>query len=326
MKKLRAHQRQDLRIGGKYQLQRRIGGGGFGTVYIGNTYAKWLKRVNETHHFRGTKIDTGEEVAIKLEHVSIDPSFLELEVDIYRSLSGGAGIPRVYDYLFECEYNAMVFDLLGPSLEDLFNFCGRQFSLKTVLMLADQLLHRLEHIHSKDVIHRDIKPENFLMGTGKYGNQVYVTDLGLATERRNVQTEADPTRAPKRHLIGTARFASINGHLGILQHRCDDLESLGYIFLYFLRGSLPWQGLKASDQTQKDELILEMKKTIGTEDLCGDLPKEFRTYFDYIRSLNFDKTPAYTYLRKIFRNLFARNRFDHDHVFDWTILKYLMVT
>ena len=109
----------------------------------------------------------------------------------------------------------MVFDLLGSSLEDLFNYCRRQFSLKTVLMLADQLLRRLEYIHSKKVIHRDVKPENFLMGMGRCGNQVYVTDMGLATERREFQIKTDPAGASKRHLIGTARFASINGHLGI---------------------------------------------------------------------------------------------------------------
>ncbi|MCJ1427636.1 serine/threonine protein kinase [Sticta canariensis] len=298
----------DIRIAGKYQLQRRIGGGGFGDVYI------------------GTKIDTGEDVAIKLEHVYKDQPFLEAEVDVYRSLAGGIGIPRVHEFLFECEYNVMVFDLLGPSLEDLFNFCSRRFSLKTVLMLADQLLHRLEFIHSKDVIHRDVKPENFLMGTGRYGNRVYITDLGLATERREIQIKADPAGAAKRHLIGTARFASINGHLGILQDRCDDLESLGYMLLYFLRGSLPWQGLTAKDHAQKDELILEKKKTISTKDLCRDLPREFLTYFDHIRSLEFDERPVYAYLRKIFRNLFTREGFERDYVFDWTILKYLMDT
>ncbi|KAL9628716.1 MAG: hypothetical protein Q9204_005714 [Flavoplaca sp. TL-2023a] len=271
----------------------------------------------------GTKIDTGQDVAIKLEHVYTDQPFLEAEVDVYRSLAGGVGIPRVHEFLFECEYSVMVFDLLGPSLEDLFNYCRRQFSLKTVLMLADQLLRRLEYIHSKNVIHRDVKPENFLMGLGRCGNQVYVTDMGLATERHHFQTRTDSAGVSNRHLVGTARFASINGHLGILQHRCDDLESLGYMFLYFLRGSLPWQCLKAGDQTQKDELILEKKRTINIEDLCRNLPKEFETYFQYIHSLDFDEAPSYSYLRKIFRNLFVRESFDCDYVFDWTILEYL---
>lgn len=108
----------------------------------------------------------------------------------------------------------MVLVLLGPSLEDLFNYCGRKFSLKTVLMLADQPLYRLEYIHSKSVIHRDIKPENFLLGVGKHGNQVYVTDLGLATERLDAQVKANTSHTRNAHLIGTARYASVNGHLG----------------------------------------------------------------------------------------------------------------
>ena len=147
--------------------------------------------------------------------MSIDPSLLEREADVYRSLSGGVGIPRVHAFETECEYNAMVFDLLGPSLEDLFNFCGRKFSLKTVLMLADQLICRLKYIHSKRVIHRDVKPENFLMGVEKHGNQVYVTDLGLATERRTAQVKANIARAQNAHFVGTPRFASVNGHLGV---------------------------------------------------------------------------------------------------------------
>lgn len=169
----------------------------------------------KAHVAQGTDVDTGDEVAIKLEHVSIDPSILEREVDIYRDLAGGAGIPRVYAYKTECEYNAMVFDLLGPSLEDLFNFCSRKFSLKTVLMLADQLICRLEYIHAKGVIHRDVKPENCLMGVGKQGNVVYVTDLGLAIEHCTAQVRNPTGRPSSAKLVGTARFASIYGHLGV---------------------------------------------------------------------------------------------------------------
>ena len=107
------------------------------------------------------------------------------------------------------------------------------------------------------------------------------------------------------------------------QHYCDDLKSLGYILLYFLRGSLPWQGLTTTDQMQKKELILKEKRRINTEDLCEDLPQEFAVYFDYIRSPKFDEKPKYFYLRKIFRDLFVREGFDYDHVYDWTILEYL---
>jgi casein kinase I family protein HRR25 len=177
----------------------------------------------EAHHTQGIDIDISEDVAVKLEHVSIDPSLLEGEADIYRFLFGGVGISRVHAYETKCEYNVMVFDLLGPSLQDLFNFCGRKLSLKTVLMLVDQLLYRLEYIHSKSVIHRDIKPKNFLMGVEKHGNQVYVTDLGLATERRDAQVKANIGRAQNPRLIGTARFASINGHLGV--GKCDIFDS-----------------------------------------------------------------------------------------------------
>ena len=233
----------------------------------------------------------------------------------------------------------MVFDLLGPSLEDLFQFCGRKFSLKTVLMLADQLLDRLEFIHSRDIIHRDIKPANCLMGMGKQGNIVYITDLGIATERRSTQGRLNPSLRPG--LVGTARFASVNGHLGVgkcsilgpgplkvltyirAQHPCDDLESLGYMLLYFLNSSLPWQGLKAKNHEEREQLILKKKQTRKVKDLCKGLPKEFAAYFNHIRSLGFDDTPNYAHLRQSFRNLHLREGHAYDNVYDWTVLKYM---
>ena len=139
-----------------------------------------------TYYTKGLDDDTGDEIAIKLEHDSMDLSALQNEIYSYKILAGGAGIPRVHWDGQEGEYNVMVFDLLGPSLEDLFDFCGRKFSLKTVLMVANQLIYRLNHIHSKHIIHRDIKPDNILMGVGRRGNHVYIVDMGNAMKYKSV--------------------------------------------------------------------------------------------------------------------------------------------
>lgn len=222
----------------------------------------------------------------------------------------------------EGDYNVMVMDLLGPSLEDLFNFCGRKFMLKTVLMLADQLLSRIEYVHLRSFIHRDIKPDNFLMGLGKRANQVNVIDFGLAKKYRDPKTHIHIPYRENKNLTGTARYASINTHLGIEQSRRDDLESLGYVLMYFLRGSLPWQGMRAATKKQKYEKISEKKMSTPIEVLCKGFPQEFVTYFQVCRSLRFDDKPDYSYLRKLFRDLFIKEGYQYDYVFDWTILKY----
>ena len=138
----------------------------------------------------------------------------------------------------------MVMDLLGPSLEDLFNFCNRRFTMKTVLMLADQMISRVEYVHNKSFIHRDIKPDNFLMGIGRHCNKLFIIDFGLAKKYRDIRTRQHIGYREDKNLTGTARYASVNAHLGIEQSRRDDMESLGYVMMYFNRTSLPWQGLK----------------------------------------------------------------------------------
>lgn len=121
------------------------GSGSFGDIYLGMSML------------------CGEEVAIKMENAQARHPQLLYEYKLYRVLSGGIGIPRIRYYGTEKNYNTLVMDLLGPSLEDLFNFCSRHFTIKTVLMLVDQMIGRLEFIHIKCFIHRDIKPDNFLM-------------------------------------------------------------------------------------------------------------------------------------------------------------------
>nr|CAB3487636.1 unnamed protein product [Digitaria exilis] len=216
-------------VGGKFKLGKKIGSGSFGELYL------------------AVNVQNGEEVAVKLESVKSRHPQLHYESKLYMLLQGGTGIPHLKWFGVEGEYNVMVIDLLGPSLEDLFNYCSRKFSLKTVLMLADQMVE---------------------------------------------------------------------------QSRRDDLESLGYVLMYFLRGSLPWQGLKAGTKKQKYDRISEKKMLTPVEVLCKSYPSEFTAYFHYCRSLRFEDKPDYSYLKRLFRDLFIREGYQLDYVFDWTIMKY----
>ncbi|KAH8278467.1 hypothetical protein KR018_003843, partial [Drosophila ironensis] len=288
----------DVIVAGKYRLLNRIGHGSFGELY------------------RAVNLKYGDEVAVKLEKSAVRRPLLPNEARIYSLLEGAVGFPRVRYFGTEGVHNALVIDLLGPTLEDLFNFCSRSFTMKTTLMLADQILDRVEYIHEKQYLHRDIKPENLLMGLGRDHTQVFMIDFGLAKQYYSLRRGHHIRYVENQELVGTARYASIHAHFAE-QSRRDDLESVGYLLLYFLRGQLPWQGIQAASIKQKFEKIAESKSSLPLGSLCTGLPLEFFLYLRHCRNLRFTERPDYGYLRYIFRVLFRKLGLSYDLVFDW---------
>lgn len=272
----------ELRVGNKYRLGRKIGSGSFGDIYLGKLDHFFLWSVeNFKNPLSGTNITTGEEVAIKLECIKTRHPQLHIESKFYKMMQGGGemrwedfgsaffhpfvfpvGIPMIKWCGSEGDYNVMVMELLGPSLEDLFNFCSRRFSLKTVLLLADQLvkhsifchacfdscdriqISRIDFIHSRNFIHRDIKPDNFLMGLGKKGNLVYIIDFGLAKKYRDGRTHQHILYRENKNLTGTARYASISTHLGIGEYK----QPWHWMSL-FITYLVAWMQSKAEEMT-----------------------------------------------------------------------------
>ena len=291
----------DRIVGERFRLRRRIGAGSFGEIYSAEN------------------IQSHRRVAVKLESTRTPVPQLSYESRIYAILAGGTGIPRFYWYGTEEFQNAMVIELLDKSLEDLLELCGRKLSLKTVLMIVDQTLSCLEYIHSKNLIHRDIKPDNFVMGLGNNASQVFIIDFGLAKRYRDPNTHEHCRFMQGKPLTGTARYASVRAMEGCEQSRRDDLESLGYVWMYLLRGDLPWMGLNIRDSTQKCARIAEVKKNTTFEQLCSGFPDEFVRYLYAVRELRFSDTPRYSQYRKMFRDLFIRCGYVYDCVYDWNV-------
>ena len=280
----------------KYKAIKKLGEGSFGKVYKAEY--------------------NGENYAIKMEYKAKEQGLLEIEATIMSYLKG-PNIPYIKSYGYSGDFNVLVMQLLDKSLEDLINKYST-FSIKTVAMLGYQMVNILQYIHDRHIIHRDIKPDNFVMGAKEDNAKLYILDFGLAKKYRSSRTLVQYPYIKKKKLTGTARYASIHALEAYEQSRRDDLESVGYVLMYFLRGNLPWQGLKVRSKEDRYKRILEKKRETTTEDLCKDFPREFFEYVDYTRNLEYEENPDYDFLRKKFTDVLKALNEEMDYIYDWT--------
>jgi serine/threonine protein kinase len=304
MKKDKISNNCPIIINESWKLLYKIGGGSFGDIY-------------EASH-----VTTKKSYAVKLETLKETKTRLDDEYKCYKVFKGIEGIPQIYYYGPLYEYKCLVMEILGPSLEDLFNFCNRQFSLKTVCMIANQMLNVIEKVHGKYFIHRDIKPANFLMGIDDKSNLLYLVDFGLSkqykTRIKGTQTYLHIEELKNKNLTGTPRYVSVKTHQNIEQSRRDDLESIGYVLIYFLNGSLPWQGLNAAVKKEKYKKIEDLKVKFEVESLKrAKIPVELSDYLKYCKDLGFETDPDYNKLRGFFVKISEKEGFKFDHVYDW---------
>ena len=288
-----------------YLRHERIGKGAFGVVY------------------RARNMTTGVDVAAKFEAADAEHPMLAHEAEVYRAVGSVPGTLWTTGFArprWTGRVNGdvvLVLDLLGPTVEELFERRGRRFELKTIVRLAIQALTRLEHIHSRGFVHRDIKPDNLMMGLGRNSGTLHVADFGCATRYCNRITKIHYPHDAGHGLTGTLDFASTFTHRGIRASRRDDLESLAYTLVYLAKGSLPWQHVSGETEDEDISVVSDSKHQTTTTELCDGLPHEFVALTDYAKGLEFQTTPDYGQLRDLFRNLLDSWGYERGERFEW---------
>ncbi|KAJ0030545.1 hypothetical protein Pint_12865 [Pistacia integerrima] len=292
---------EKVQVGGSpmYRIERKLGKGGFGQVYVG-------RRISPTTERTGPG---ALEVALKFEHRSskgcnYGPPY---EWQVYNALGGSHGVPRVHFKGRQGDYYVMVMDMLGPSLWDVWNNNSHTMSIEMVACIAIEAISILEKMHSRGYVHGDVKPENFLLGPPGTPDKkkLFLVDLGLATRWRDSSTGQHVEYDQRPDVFrGTVRYASVHAHLGRTGSRRDDLESLAYTLIFLLRGRLPWQGFQGEN---KGFLVCKKKMATSAETLCCFCPQPFRQFVEYVVNLKFDEEPNYAKYISLFDGIVGPN-------------------
>lgn len=275
---------EKYKISNRYQMLKEIGQGSFGEVIL-------------CYDLHNNKL-----ICLKFEEEKSKQPQLLNEYEVLKALNSDGkveGFTKCYDYNKSGNnFNYIVIDFLGPNLADLLITCGGKFSIITTCLVGIQIINRLETLHEKGYLHRDIKPENFLVGLDDDSNVIHAIDFGLAKKYKdkNFSSQHIPYKEGKL-LTGTARYASVNSHLGIENSRRDDIESLVYLLVYLAKGKRPWQHTSSDDKEL--EKLTTKKLKISAELLCENLPKQFIIFFQYCKSIKFEERPDYNFLKTL---------------------------
>ena len=263
--------------------------------------------------YAGINILTKEKVAIKVEERYKMDKNLETECYFLFSLKG-LGIPKVISFGHNKEYDILVMPLLGKSLHEIQSTKNFNFEFKDICLMAIQIIERIQWVHSQKIIHRDIKPDNFLIGLDD-PNIIYLIDFGLSKKYRSSITGNHIKCTRIKKFVGSLRYASINALRLREQSRRDDLESIGYMLIYLIKGKLPWDNIKIDNKRTSYLKFSQYKKNISPELLCNNLPEEFLDYIKYVRNLNFEDEPDYNYLKSLFQIMLNKQGFEEKKIF-----------
>jgi len=283
----------------KYEIKKKLGMGSFSSVYL----------VND--------VKSNEKYAIKLgEKNSTSGVLLTSEAKILKKLQV-LGFPKFEFFGTQNEYNILIMELLGQSLEKIFEMQNKLFSIKTACMLGIQMIDRIEYLHYKKLLHGDIKPANFTLGLNSKSHIVHLIDFGFSKRYWRSERKCHIPFIKSKQFVGNPRFCSLNILRKFEFSRRDDLESIGYVIMYFIKGRLPWQNVKAYNIDDAIRKVSEKKLIISVKELCAGFPPELTTFISYTRNLEFTEAPDYNYLRYLLKSIIKKSGSTIDFYYDW---------